>query len=94
MFEREVAKGIHRIENVATNWYLVEEDDKLTVVDAGVPRSWRAFMEALAHVELRIGSSTTRCCLLATPSARQTTASTALVSVSNSRFRFSICSRA
>lgn len=50
MFEREVAKGIHRIENCATNWYIVEEGDKVTVVDAGVPRSWNAFIKALAEL--------------------------------------------
>lgn len=51
MFQRDVAKGIHRVENVATNWYLVEEDDRLTIVDAGVPRSWNAFLEALRELE-------------------------------------------
>lgn len=54
MFEKEVAKGIHRIENVATNWYIVEEDDRLTVVDAGVPRSWNSFIEALAELHREV----------------------------------------
>lgn len=50
MLHRDVAKGIHRVEKLSTNWYIVEEDAKLTVVDAGVPRSWNAFREALREL--------------------------------------------
>src|SRR4051812_30105162 len=39
-FTRDVAPGVHRIEDSFTNWYLVESDDGITVVDAGVPTSW------------------------------------------------------
>jgi glyoxylase-like metal-dependent hydrolase (beta-lactamase superfamily II) len=46
-FERDVAPGIHRIEDAYTNWYLVEEDGALTVVDAGVPTSWSSLVAAL-----------------------------------------------
>jgi len=45
----DAAPGIHRIENSYTNWYLVEEGDRLTVVDAGVPTSWHSFHDALKH---------------------------------------------
>ncbi len=47
MLEREVASGIHRVEDAHVNWYLVEGDDGLTVIDAGVPRSWESLQEAL-----------------------------------------------
>jgi glyoxylase-like metal-dependent hydrolase (beta-lactamase superfamily II) len=41
------APGIHRVEDAHTNWYLVEADDRLLVVDAGVPSSWDSLHEAL-----------------------------------------------
>ena len=47
MLEANVAPGVHRIEDAYTNWYLVEEDRRLTVVDAGVPRSWSSLADAL-----------------------------------------------
>ena len=48
----DAAPGIHRIEDDKTNWYLVEgdDDDGLTVVDAGVPRSWASLHEALRRL--------------------------------------------
>ena len=42
-----VAPGIHRIEDAYTNWYLLEEDGRLCVVDAGVPTSWQSLQDAL-----------------------------------------------
>jgi glyoxylase-like metal-dependent hydrolase (beta-lactamase superfamily II) len=53
MLETEAAPGIHRVEDSFTNWYLVEEDGRLTVVDAGVPSSW----ESLTAAVRRIGRS-------------------------------------
>jgi glyoxylase-like metal-dependent hydrolase (beta-lactamase superfamily II) len=50
MFQPNVAEGIHRIEDAFTNWYLVEADGRLTVVDAGVPRSWASLHEALGRL--------------------------------------------
>jgi glyoxylase-like metal-dependent hydrolase (beta-lactamase superfamily II) len=47
MLHREVAPGIHRVEDAFTNWYLVEADDGLTIVDAGVPSSWESLTAAL-----------------------------------------------
>ena len=47
MLERDAASGIHRIEDANTNWYLVEDGDRLTVVDCGVPTSWQSFEQAL-----------------------------------------------
>jgi glyoxylase-like metal-dependent hydrolase (beta-lactamase superfamily II) len=50
MLQADAAPGIHRIENDITNWYLVEADDGLTIVDAGVPRSWDALHDALRRI--------------------------------------------
>ena len=47
MLFRNVAEGVHRVEDCYTNWYLVEEDGALTVVDTGVPSSWQSLTEAL-----------------------------------------------
>ena len=46
MLQTNAARGIHRIEDSYVNWYLIE-DDGLTVVDAGVPRSWESLTTAL-----------------------------------------------
>jgi glyoxylase-like metal-dependent hydrolase (beta-lactamase superfamily II) len=48
MLIRDVADGVHRIEDAYTNWYLVEADDGLTIVDAGTSRSWDSLHDALA----------------------------------------------
>jgi glyoxylase-like metal-dependent hydrolase (beta-lactamase superfamily II) len=47
VFERNVAPGVHRIEDAHTNWYLVEEGSRLTIVDTGLPRSWSSLESAL-----------------------------------------------
>ena len=53
-----VAPGVHRIEHSFTNFYLLEQDDRLTLVDAGVPTAWeplhaalRSIGRALDHIE-------------------------------------------
>jgi glyoxylase-like metal-dependent hydrolase (beta-lactamase superfamily II) len=48
MLERGAAEGVHRIEDARANWYLVEEDGRLLVVDTGLPASWRSLLGALA----------------------------------------------
>jgi glyoxylase-like metal-dependent hydrolase (beta-lactamase superfamily II) len=50
MLYPNVAEGLHRIEDSYTNWYLIEEDGRLTVVDAGVPSSWSSLLKALKHL--------------------------------------------
>jgi len=47
MLHANVADGVHRIEDAYTNWYLLEDDGRLTVVDTGVPTSWESLHEAL-----------------------------------------------
>jgi glyoxylase-like metal-dependent hydrolase (beta-lactamase superfamily II) len=48
VLQTDVAPGVHRIEDAYTNWYLVEDAGRLTVVDAGVPTSWGSFTSALS----------------------------------------------
>jgi glyoxylase-like metal-dependent hydrolase (beta-lactamase superfamily II) len=56
MLSRDVAAGIHRIEDAFTNWYLVEgADGDLTIVDSGVPDSWRSLLDALAVLGRAVG---------------------------------------
>jgi glyoxylase-like metal-dependent hydrolase (beta-lactamase superfamily II) len=50
MFHANVAQGVHRIEDAYTNWYLVEDGDRLTIVDAGVPSSWDSLLDALPRI--------------------------------------------
>ena len=50
MLERHIAPGVHRIEDAHTNWYIVEEDRSLTVVDTGHPRSWSSLMHVLKEL--------------------------------------------
>ncbi|MGI8623796.1 MAG: MBL fold metallo-hydrolase [Solirubrobacteraceae bacterium] len=47
MLQRDVAPGVHRVEDAFTNWYLVQDGTRLTVVDCGLPRSWGSLRSAL-----------------------------------------------
>jgi len=42
-----VAEGIHRIEDAYVNWYLVEDEDGICIVDAAVPTAWDSLHSAL-----------------------------------------------
>jgi glyoxylase-like metal-dependent hydrolase (beta-lactamase superfamily II) len=50
MLFRDVAPGVHRVEDAYTNWYLLEGDDGVTVVDCGVPTSWQSLLDALPQI--------------------------------------------
>jgi glyoxylase-like metal-dependent hydrolase (beta-lactamase superfamily II) len=50
MIERDAAPGIHRIENNHTNFYVVEDGDRVTVVDAGIPVSWSSLERAVGDL--------------------------------------------
>jgi glyoxylase-like metal-dependent hydrolase (beta-lactamase superfamily II) len=50
MIETDVAPGVHRIEDAYTNWYLVEDDGALTIVDTGTPASWNSLQEAVGRI--------------------------------------------
>jgi glyoxylase-like metal-dependent hydrolase (beta-lactamase superfamily II) len=49
-FEREAAPGIHRVEDANVNWYLIEAEDGVTIVDAGVPGSWHSLERVLGEL--------------------------------------------
>jgi glyoxylase-like metal-dependent hydrolase (beta-lactamase superfamily II) len=55
VLERNVAEGVHRIEDAHTNWYLVEEGSRVTIVDTGLPRSWGSLQSALQTLGRRPG---------------------------------------
>jgi glyoxylase-like metal-dependent hydrolase (beta-lactamase superfamily II) len=55
MLHANVAEGVHRVADSYTNWYLVEEDGRFTVVDAGVPSSWDSLQAALARLGRTLG---------------------------------------
>lgn len=50
-----VAGGVIRLGSPLVNWYLVEADDGLTVVDAGLPRYWPQLGAALAAIDRELG---------------------------------------
>ena len=54
--ERNAAEGIHRIEDAHTNWYLIEDGGRLTVVDTGFPRSWGSLQSALRQLGHGLGA--------------------------------------
>ena len=56
MLERDVGKGVHRLEHAYVNCYLIEDDDgRLTVVDAGLPAFWPLLGQALRELGRRPG---------------------------------------
>lgn len=54
-FEPEIAPGVHRVEDAYVNWYLLEDEQGITVIDTGHPASWRSLGKVLG----RMGRSTT-----------------------------------
>ncbi len=52
MLQRDVVEGVHRVEDAHTNWYLVQEDSRVTIVDTGLPRSWASLESALSELGL------------------------------------------
>lgn len=49
------APGVHRLHTRASNWYLIEDRGRLTVLDAGLPRQWDAFVLALGRLGYTTG---------------------------------------
>jgi glyoxylase-like metal-dependent hydrolase (beta-lactamase superfamily II) len=54
MLQLRVADGIHRAQDADTNWYVIEDGSRLTVVDAGVPTSWASLRELLGALGRRV----------------------------------------
>jgi glyoxylase-like metal-dependent hydrolase (beta-lactamase superfamily II) len=47
VLERDVAEGIHRVEDAYVNFYVVEDGGRLTIVDSGHPSSWKVLHATL-----------------------------------------------
>lgn len=50
---RSVAPGIHRIDHAYVNCYLVEDGDEVTLIDSGLPSTWRFILQALDAIGRR-----------------------------------------
>ncbi|MGW6334029.1 MBL fold metallo-hydrolase [Nocardia rhamnosiphila] len=50
MVKREVADGIHRLEHAGVNVYLIEDEDGVTLVDTGLPATFRHITAALRDI--------------------------------------------
>jgi len=50
MIQPEVAPGIHRGEDANTNFYVVQDGDRLTVVDACTPASWGTLRDLVQRI--------------------------------------------
>ena len=55
MLHLNVAEGVHRVEDAFTNWFLIEDDGRITIVDAGVPDSWNSLLEAVRALGRDLG---------------------------------------
>lgn len=53
MLQTNVVEGVHRIEDAFTNWYMIEDGGRITVVDTGVRTSWESFFDALKQIGRR-----------------------------------------
>src|SRR5215217_4213042 len=49
-----VAEGILRVPHTYVNWYLLEDADGVTIVDAGLPRHWDLLPKALQRIGRRL----------------------------------------
>lgn len=50
MLLKHAAERVHRIQEASTNWFVVEDGDRLTVVDTGFPRSWQTLQRTLREL--------------------------------------------
>jgi glyoxylase-like metal-dependent hydrolase (beta-lactamase superfamily II) len=51
---RDVAPGVHLVEDHYVNWYLLEDDAGVTVLDAGLATSWPRLETALTAIGRRL----------------------------------------
>ncbi len=47
---RNVAPGVHRLEHAYVNCYLIEEEGRVTIVDAAFPSTWAPLLLALEEI--------------------------------------------
>ncbi len=48
-----IVEGVHQVTDSFTHWFILEEDGRLTIVDAGVPSSWDSLQSALGQLGRR-----------------------------------------
>jgi glyoxylase-like metal-dependent hydrolase (beta-lactamase superfamily II) len=53
--QANVVPGVHRVADSFTNWFIVEDGGRLTIVDAGVPSSWDSLQEVLPRLGRSLG---------------------------------------
>ncbi len=53
MLHRNAAERIHRVQDAYVNWYIVEDGERLTIVDTGHPSSWKSLHAALSDLGRR-----------------------------------------
>jgi glyoxylase-like metal-dependent hydrolase (beta-lactamase superfamily II) len=46
----EVVEGVHRLTHGITNFYLIEQGEKLILVDAGTPKDWAVFLASVTRL--------------------------------------------
>jgi len=51
----EVAEGVHRLTNGVANFYVIAESGKLVLVDAGAPKDWALFTQAVQELGNVVG---------------------------------------
>jgi len=49
----QVAPGIHRVEHAAVNCYVIEDGDRLALVDAGLPSTWPVVLQVIEELGRR-----------------------------------------
>ena len=49
-FHPSEAEGVHRGQDATVNWFLLQDGGRLTLVDAGVPHSWRTLLGGLQQL--------------------------------------------
>ena len=50
MLYKDVAPGVHRVEDGYVNWYILADGTDLTIVDAGMTKSWLSLESALSQL--------------------------------------------
>jgi glyoxylase-like metal-dependent hydrolase (beta-lactamase superfamily II) len=51
----QVAPGVYRFERSIWNWFVLEDEGRLTVIDAGFPRSWNALVHGIDSIGRKLG---------------------------------------
>jgi len=51
LYGTKVADGVRRFDDGVVNWYLIEDGDRLTLIDAGFPADWDMLIAALGTLD-------------------------------------------